>query len=139
MTTLAAPMAHVREFHDTFAVTPVPTIPTMQSEFFAERRAKWIEEEMQELREATDIASQADAYIDAIYFAFGGLIELGIDPSPLWDIVHGANMAKLQPDGTVLRDPVTRKTLKPAGWTPPEPLLRAEVERQIAAAQAEVA
>lgn len=137
--TLASPMADVAEFHDTFARTPAPAVPTMQSEFFAERRATWIEEEMDELREATDIASQADAYIDAIYFAFGGLAELGIDPSPLWDIVHDANMAKLQPDGTVSRDPVTGKTLKPLGWVAPEPLLRAEVERQIAAAQIKAA
>lgn len=132
--TLAAPMADVRAFHDAFASTPVPSIPTAQTIFLAERRAKWIEEEMDELRQADTVAEQADAYIDAIYFALGGLIELGIDPSPLWNLTHAANMAKLQPDGTVLRDPVTRKVIKPADWVDPTPAQQAEVERQIRAA-----
>jgi predicted HAD superfamily Cof-like phosphohydrolase len=134
--TLYAPMTDIREFHEVFARTPHPTVPTMQTPFQANRRATWIEEEAQEVRDATDIASQADGYIDVIYFAMGGLDELGIDPSPLWDIVHQANMAKRQPDGSVSRDPVTFKTLKPEGWVAPEPLLRAEVQRQIDAASA---
>lgn len=132
--TLAAAMAAVAHFHATFALNPAPSVPTMQDQFLATRRANWIKEEMDELLEADDVASQADAYIDAIYFALGGLAELGIDPSPLFDIVHHANMAKLQPDGSVKRHPETRKVLKPEGWTAPEPLLRAEVVRQMAVA-----
>jgi len=68
-----------------------------------EKRASWLEEEAQELREAKTIAEQADAYIDSIYFALGGLVELGVRPGEIWDLVHGANMAKVWPDGTVRR------------------------------------
>jgi predicted HAD superfamily Cof-like phosphohydrolase len=128
---LSAAMRDVTDFHDAFDV-PYPLAPTMQDAFHAGRRSAWIKEEADELLEATDLAGQADAYIDAIYFAVGGLVELGIDPSPLWAIVHGANMAKRLPDGTVERHPETGKIIKPAGWVAPEPLLRAEVQRQIA-------
>ncbi|CAN7170377.1 hypothetical protein [Brevundimonas sp. LjRoot202] len=133
-TTLAAPMAHIREFHEVFARTPHPTGPTLLTPFQVERRVTWCAEEGQEIREATTIAEQADGFLDMIYFALGGLDEMGIDPSPIWDIIHGANMAKRQPDGSVKRHPETGKTLKPGDWQDPDPLIRAEVERQIASA-----
>lgn len=134
-TTFAEPMADIREFHRVFARTPHPTVPTLLTPYQVERRVTWCAEEGQETREATTIAGQADGWIDMIYFALGGLDEMGLDPSPLWDIVHAANMAKRQPDGSVRRDPVTGKTLKPADWQDPGPLIEAEIDRQIAAAQ----
>lgn len=132
--TLAAPMADIREFHAVFARTLHPTVPTLLTPFQVDRRVTWCAEEGQEIRDATTIAGQADGFIDMIYFALGGLDEMGLDPSPIWDIVHAANMAKRQPDGSVSRHPVTGKTLKPADWLDPGPLIDAEIERQIAAA-----
>jgi predicted HAD superfamily Cof-like phosphohydrolase len=143
---LGAAFEDVRDFHKTFG-HPAPDAPTVIPQDRVEARAGWLDEEAQEFRAAalpiddrndavTILAKQADAMIDGAYFNLGGLVELGIDPSPLWDIVHRANMAKLWPDGTVHRRPEDGKVIKPPGWQDPGPLIRAEVERQIAAAAA---
>lgn len=125
---------HVRTFHRTFG-HPAPSIPTVQSDKRRDDRAGFIESECDELRVATTIVDQADAYLDIIYFALGGLVELGIRPHPLFMIVNQANMNKLWQDGKPRYDPVTNKILKPKGWEAPEPKLAAEVDRQIAVAQ----
>ena len=88
----------VRAFHLAFGY-PAPEAPELLHAELVERRAAWIEEEAEELREATSVAEQADAFIDIIYFALGGLVDLGARPERLWDIVQNANMAKLWPDG----------------------------------------
>lgn len=123
-------MRDVREFHEAFD-HPRPTTPTLLDRFHADRRSIFIRSECDELEEAKTVAEQADAFIDIIYFAAGGLVELGIDPSPLWNLTHSANMAKLWPDGTIHKDPETGKTLKPPGWQDPTPAQELEVKRQI--------
>lgn len=123
------PYADVHAFHAAFD-HPASFRPVLQEETRRLARADWLQEEVDELREATSIMLQADAYIDLIYFAVGGLVEMGIDPAPLWDIVHGANMAKIHPDGTVQRRE-DGKIIKPEGWVPPDAALVAEIERQI--------
>jgi|HubBroStandDraft_6_1064221.scaffolds.fasta_scaffold1272900_2 predicted HAD superfamily Cof-like phosphohydrolase len=120
----------VRAFHLAFG-SPAPDAPVPLDRDKALRRAAWIEEEAQELREATTIAEQADAFIDAIYFALGGLVELGVRPGPLWDIVQGANMAKLWPDGRPRWREGDGKVIKPDGWQDPGPKLAAEIDRQL--------
>lgn len=132
--TLTAPMADIREFHAVFARSPHPSGPTLLTPFQVDRGVTWCAEEGQEIRDATTIAGQVDGWLDMIYFALGRIDEMGVDPSPIWDIIHGANMAKRQPDGSVKRHPVTGKTLKPADWRDPGPLIEAEIERQRSAA-----
>lgn len=126
-------MDDVIAFHKALAPELVADGPRLQSHSRAKARSDWLIEEATELLEAKSIYEQADAYIDSIYFAVGGLMELGIDPQPLWDIVHGANMAKIWPDGSVHRRD-DGKVVKPDGWADPAPLLQAEVQRQIDAA-----
>lgn len=118
----------VRQFHITFD-HPWRSKPGLQSTDRAEKRASWLEEEAQELREATTVAEQVDAYIDSIYFAVGGLVEIGVRPGTIWDLVHGANMAKVWPDGTVHRREDT-KIIKPDGWVAPDAAIAAEIRRQ---------
>jgi len=125
--------ADVRAFHLAFG-SPAPDAPVALDRDKALRRAAWIEEEAGELREATTIAEQADAFIDAIYFAVGGLVEMGIQPGPLWDIVQGANMAKLWPDGRPRWRESDGKVIKPEGWQDPAEQLAAEIHRQLRAA-----
>ena len=120
----------VRVFHAAFG-HPAPDAPSQLTQETAERRAAWIEEEAQELREATSIEAQADAFIDVIYFAIGGLVEMGIQPGALWDIVQGANMAKLWPDGRPRHRKSDGKVIKPEGWEDPGPKLAAEIRRQL--------
>jgi predicted HAD superfamily Cof-like phosphohydrolase len=125
----------VRAFHLAFR-HPAPKTPGPLDRFEAERRAAWIEEEAQELREARSIAQQADAFIDVIYFALGGLVNLGVRPGRLWEIVQDANMAKLWPDGQPRCRESDGKIIKPDGWEDPGPKLAAEVERQLREANA---
>jgi predicted HAD superfamily Cof-like phosphohydrolase len=124
----------VRAFHMAFG-HPAPDAPEWLEADMVERRASWIEEEAQELREATTVAEQADAFIDVIYFALGGLVNLGVKPGPLWDIVQQANMAKLWPDGRPRHRPGDGKVVKPDGWEDPGPKLAAEVRRQLCEAE----
>lgn len=80
------------------------------------------------------LVGQADALVDLLYFTYGSFVLMGVDPAPLFDIVHNANMGKLFPDGKAHFDPVTHKILKPDNWTrdfAPEPRLRAELARQL--------
>ena len=119
----------VREFHTTFDHA-APLTPTMQPLDEADARAGFIESECEELRDARTLEDQADAYLDILYFAIGGFVALGVEPSRLFQIVQGANMAKVWPDGTVRHREGDRKVLKPPGWAAPEPAIRAEVARQ---------
>lgn len=131
----------VRAFHIAFG-HPAPTQPSWVPDQRVEARAKWTEEELDEGRHAAKtltgvdrIIGLADAAIDAIYFQLGLLVELGVDPGPLFDIVQQANMAKLHTD-PVTGDKVavyndTGKVQKPPGWVAPEPLLEAEIRRQL--------
>jgi len=122
----------VREFHMVFG-HPAPNYPQMQPSERADARGKWIESEVEELREATTLTGQADAYLDIVYFAIGGLVELGVMPNRLWYLVHEANMAKRHPDGSVKRRE-DGKIIKPEGWVAPDEAIAEEVARQVALA-----
>lgn len=71
-----------------------------------------------------DLPKLADATVDLDYTVEGFRIALGIDSTPLWKLVHDANLAKRggprrESDG---------KLLKPDGWSPPD--IAGELERQ---------
>lgn len=124
----------VRDFHQTFG-QPAPRGPVTQPLAHARRRADWIKDECDELIRAGSVVDQADAYLDILYFALGGFVEIGVDPESLFDIVHAANMAKLWPDGLPHRRE-DGKIIKPPGWETPEPKLFAEIMRQKDSAEA---
>lgn len=84
------------------------------------------------------LTQQVDALVDLLYFTYGSFVLLGVDPKPLLEIVHQANLGKLFPDGKPHYDPVTHKVLKPADWAKnyaPEPQILAELKRQSTLAQ----
>ena len=89
-----------------------------------------MEEELEEFRKAGSIHDQADAMVDLMYIALGTLVEMGVRPGRLFDIVHEANMKKLWPDGKV-HYAADGKVIKPPSWKPPEPQLMEEIERQL--------
>ncbi|MBO0439990.1 HAD family hydrolase [Candidatus Enterococcus ikei] len=92
-------------------------------------------------KEVTEpLVEQVDALIDLLYFTYGSFSLLGVDPTEIFSIVHEANMGKLFPDGKPHYHPVTHKVLKPDNWEAdfaPEPKIKAELERQRKAAEAE--
>lgn len=116
----------VREFHEKFK-HPVADTPTFMGSERAKMRYKWMLEEIDEFLEADEVVEQADAMIDTIYFALGTLVELGIEPEILFEIVQEANMSKLWADGKPHFNE-DGKTIKPEGWEDPHPKLRAAIE-----------
>ena len=108
---------------------PVSEYPQQIDRERATKRYKWMLEEINEFLEADEIVEQADAMIDVIYFALGTLVEMGIKPDNLFNIVQEANMAKLWPDGTPHYN-AEGKTIKPSTWEDPHNKLKAEIRRQ---------
>ncbi|MCF1619612.1 HAD family hydrolase [Tetragenococcus koreensis] len=83
--------------------------------------------------ETDPLVAQADALADILYFTYGSFVLLGVDPKPIMDIVHRANMGKLFPDGKPHYDEKTNKVLKPANWErdfAPEAKIKEELLRQ---------
>lgn len=118
----------VKEFQIKFG-HPVSEIPKQMEQNRVLKRYNWMLEEINEFAEADDIVEQADAMIDVIYFALGTLVEMGIKPDNLFDIVQSANMAKLWPDGQPHYN-AEGKTIKPSTWEDPHTKLEAEIRRQ---------
>lgn len=118
----------VKEFQTRFG-HPVSEYPQQMDQERALKRYNWMLEEINEFIEADEIVEQADAMIDVIYFALGTLVEMGIKPDNLFNIVQEANMAKLWPDGTPHFN-AEGKTIKPNTWKDPHNKLKAEIRRQ---------
>lgn len=82
----------------------------------------------------TPLVGEVDALTDLLYLTYGSFVLMGVDPKPLFDTVHEANMGKIFPDGKAHFDPVTHKILKPYDWEEhfaPEPSIRRELDSQI--------
>lgn len=109
---------YVRAFHQKFGVDH-PSEPVEPSQINWGRhkcRIDWIDSEGIEVRDGCmnkDRAELADGYIDIIVFALGGLVELGVDGSPLFDAVMKANMTKIKVPGV-------SKIQKPEGFVHPD-------------------
>ncbi|AJC95840.1 MULTISPECIES: pyrophosphohydrolase domain-containing protein [Staphylococcus] len=87
-----------------------------------------------EFPEAEILLHQTDALNDINYINYGSIVETGVNPKPVFEIIHNANMKKLDENGKPILDPVTNKILKPKGWAEkyqPEPLIKREIETQI--------
>ena len=119
----------VKNFHVAFN-HPNSDKPKLLCSDRVEKRYKWMKEEIDEFAASKTIEEQADAMIDLIYFALGTLVEMGVKPDKLFDIVHEANMSKLWEDGTP-RYNSDGKVVKPSTWADPEPKLQDEILRQI--------
>lgn len=119
----------MQDIHRIFG-TPAPESPEAQSDFLRDRRAVWVESEVDELREATSVVDQADAYLDIIVFGLGGLVELGVQPGELIRLVLESQYAKIWSDGKPRVD-ANGKWIKPDGWVAPEALMGEEIERQM--------
>lgn len=63
--------------------------------------------------ESGDMARLVHELCDLLYVAYGAILACGVDPDPVFDEVHQANMRKL--DGPRRAD---GKILKPEGWQP---------------------
>lgn len=116
----------VRNFHEKFN-HPIAQTPCLLLEKRVVVRGRWMQEELDEFYDANNLYEQADAMIDLIYFALGTLVEMGIEPDKIFEIVHNANMSKLWPDGTPHYNK-DGKTIKSAEWEDPDPLIRSAID-----------
>lgn len=84
-------------------------------------RIAQMQEELDEFEaavEADDIAEQADALVDIVYFALGTAAHMGLPWRALWEDVQRANMSKVagvKPERGFLVD-----CIKPEGWEGPK-------------------
>lgn len=120
----------VKLFHEKFN-HPVADHPKMMEYDRAQKRYNWMKEEIDEFLEAVkekDLVEQADAMIDVMYFALGTLVEMGIRPDELFEIVQKANMSKLWEDGKPHYN-AEGKTIKPASWKDPHDDLGRAIEK----------
>ena len=79
------------------------------------------------------LTAEVDALTDLLYFTYGSFALIGVNPQPIFEIVHRANMGKLFPAGKPRYHPVTNKVMKPEDWQQnyaPEPLIKEEINRQ---------
>ncbi len=113
----------VKDFQNS-ADQPISDKPTLMSVEQVNRRIRWITEELEELKEAVSVEQQADALTDVLYYLLGAFVELGVDPDPLFEIVHNANMEKLQNRKTDSEG----KVLKPKGWTHPDGAIKEAID-----------
>lgn len=75
------------------------------------------------------LASEVDAFGDAVYFLHNACSKKGISLSSVVATIHRANMDKRFPDGTFHKRESDKKIIKPEGWT--EPDIVAEIRRQM--------
>jgi predicted HAD superfamily Cof-like phosphohydrolase len=88
-----------------------------------------VEEETKETNDAKIIEAQADAIVDCWYYGLDSAAKHGINLEPIFQLVHGANMAKRNPETGLFERREDGKVIKPNGWTPADVL--SEVDRQM--------
>jgi predicted HAD superfamily Cof-like phosphohydrolase len=87
---------------------------------FLEFRVAFLQEELDEMKSATNADDVVDALIDLCVVAIGTLNAYDVDADEAWNRVHRANMAKevgikpSRPNPLGLPD-----LIKPGGWTAP--------------------
>lgn len=108
-------MEDVRAFHEKFGQLNnyEPGFLTRRK---LEERARFLQEELDELLAAPTLDLQADALVDLVYVAKGTAVMMGLPWTALWDDVQRANMAKVR--GMTHRGNLV-DVCKPDGWVGP--------------------
>lgn len=114
----------------------VPLGPTIPSLKIQKLRVELINEELTELVDTVTVLHDvhdskvltkvADAIADLLYVVHGAAIAYGINITPIFNVVHTANMTKTT-------GPISDsgKKLKPFGWVGPEAAIRSHIIQQI--------
>jgi len=111
----------IEDMHDKYNVcTVVHNMDNETLKKYLEFRIKFLQEELDELKQATSAEDAVDALIDLCVVAIGTLDAFKVDSYKAWDEVLEANMNKevgvkaSRPNPLGLPD-----LIKPEGWTPP--------------------
>lgn len=97
-----------------------PPVPTRLDMTRADWFFKAAQEELNEFMLSETLEDDVDAILDLIYFSAGRLYEMGVDPDPIFQAIHDANMKKVK--GELAKRPGSKgyDAIKPAGWTAPD-------------------
>lgn len=104
----------VKDFHDKYECYRGDT-PSFPPHDVMMGRIARVREEISELYEAIeelDLRKIAAESIDVVYVIMGLFLAIGVDPRPLWDAIHEANMRKTGNGKN------GAKVMKPHDWTP---------------------
>ena len=114
----------VKEFQKE-AKQPIGITPHPLSAERLKLRQKWIQDELDEFVNGENVYKQADAIIDLMYYALGALVEMGIKPDELFELVDKYNKKKL------LKAQFNEegKVLKPNGWHHPDDEIKAIIDK----------
>lgn len=111
----------IADMHQKFGVNEaVRKMDPEKLKAFLEFRIRFLQEELDEMKNTDEMEDVTDALIDLCVVAIGTMDALDIDAHLAWDRVHAANMAKevgvkaSRPNPLGLPD-----LIKPAGWTAP--------------------
>lgn len=128
-------IGNVAEFHEKFGLPNGTTDMLMQDPAVQDYRVKFLQEELDEFKEALvtgDKVAAFDALLDLAYVAYGTALFAGIDAAQ-WHAgmhaVHSANMAKVRvTKGEDSKRGSDFDVKKPAGWVGPESRLKEILE-----------
>ena len=127
----ASMWADIVKFHKTFNI-PQLVVPAVGNDEMMQFREKFLEEELQEFKDAVmrgDRVKAFDALIDLVYVAMGTAYICNFPWQEGWDIVQTANMRKVRAEK---KEDSTRGTtfdvVKPEGFVPPDKALSALLE-----------
>jgi predicted HAD superfamily Cof-like phosphohydrolase len=120
-------LLQVLDFQNAFGISS-PDKPKMLSKKRRALRQRLLEEEVGELREATNVIEVADALIDIMYITCGTMHEFGLGDRAvmLFDEIHRSNMSKVGSDGKAIFR-ADGKVMKPETYS--EPKLQPIIER----------
>jgi len=110
-------------FYEKFGLTR-PDVPVLLDEKTMDFRIKFLEEELNELKEAyknKDLPEVSDALVDLVVVAMGTAYLSGIPWNWCWDEVMRANMQKERVSSAAESKRGSSLDLKkPKGWRPPK-------------------
>lgn len=111
----------ISEMHNKYGVNPViSTFDKDKLSAFLEFRVKFLEEELNEIKNALTADDVVDGCIDLCVVAIGTLNAFNIDTHEAWNRVHAANMDKTVGIKASRPNPLGLPDLiKPPGWTAP--------------------
>jgi hypothetical protein len=97
-------------------------VPQFPDQDRIDLRKKLIREESAELMcniDARNMVEVADGFGDLAYVTVGAALEFGVPMPGVWEVIHGANMQKVDPVTGKVRKRADGKILKPDGWVSP--------------------
>lgn len=125
-----AHQAHLKTFVEPILMFPIPDKPRLTSADRKTFRSKFLVEERLEFDHAQTVEDEADALVDSIIVALGGLIEMGVAPRAAIEEVMLRNATKQRGVKATRLLSAGYDAIKPEGWIPPDygPLLRVTLQ-----------